>query len=284
MSGYVLCQVKKAERPYYIENISTNIYSIEELCFYLYHNIYLLDSTILNEEFCFWIRDELGLKKLAGKLYTLLDQEPLKVGDFILPIFKEINYLSLEEFRKLNQRIQQLAKEPEALRQKMKGDYLMEHSKYVNAIRIYQKALGMRLSSQEEQQLGSQFVGEIYHNMGCAYVHLFQMEEAAACFEKAYEHLHTMTAIRSLLCALYMEKGEKAFENKAQEMGLQEAQKEQLLEQIRREEQKLYETEEGKMVQAAMEKKAEGNQEEYRKEMKEIVKQLTGEYHRSTGY
>ena len=47
MSGYVLCQVKKAERPYYIENISTNIYSIEELCFYLYNNIYLLDSTIL---------------------------------------------------------------------------------------------------------------------------------------------------------------------------------------------------------------------------------------------
>ena len=61
MSGYILCQVKRARLPYYIENISTNIYSIEELCFYLYHNIYLLDSTILNEELCFWIRDELGL-------------------------------------------------------------------------------------------------------------------------------------------------------------------------------------------------------------------------------
>ena len=132
---------EKAERPYYIENISTNIYSIEELCFYLYNNIYLLDSTILGEELCFWIRDELGLKKLAAKLYALLDQEPVKAGDFILPIFKEINYLSLEEFRKLNQRIQRLAQEPEALRQKMKGDYLMEHNKYVNAIRIYQKAL-----------------------------------------------------------------------------------------------------------------------------------------------
>ena len=50
MSGYILCQVKRAKLPYYIENISTNIYSIEELCFYFYHNIYLLDSTILNEE------------------------------------------------------------------------------------------------------------------------------------------------------------------------------------------------------------------------------------------
>ena len=40
MSGYILCQVKRAKLPYYIENISTNIYSIEELCFYFYHNIY----------------------------------------------------------------------------------------------------------------------------------------------------------------------------------------------------------------------------------------------------
>ena len=49
MGSYILCQVKRASMPYYIENISTNIYSIEELCYYFYHNIYLLDETILNE-------------------------------------------------------------------------------------------------------------------------------------------------------------------------------------------------------------------------------------------
>ena len=79
MSGYILCQVKRAKLPYYIENISTNIYSIEELCFYFYHNIYLLDSTILNEELCFWIRDQLGLKKLAENLYKHLDDDEMKV-------------------------------------------------------------------------------------------------------------------------------------------------------------------------------------------------------------
>ena len=52
MSGYILCQLKRAKMPYYIENISTNIYSIEELCYYFYHNIYLLDETILNEHLC----------------------------------------------------------------------------------------------------------------------------------------------------------------------------------------------------------------------------------------
>ena len=88
----------------------------------------------------FWIRDQLGLKKLAENLYKHLDDDDDEgVEDFILPVFKEISYLSLEEFRKLNQQIQQLAKEPEVLRQKRKGDYLMEHGKYVNAIKVYQR-------------------------------------------------------------------------------------------------------------------------------------------------
>ena len=65
--GYILCQVKRAKVPYYIENISMNIYSIEELCYYMYHNIYLLDETIINEGLCFWLRDELNLRRLYQK-------------------------------------------------------------------------------------------------------------------------------------------------------------------------------------------------------------------------
>ena len=52
MSGYILCQTKKAEHPYFVESISTNIYTIEELCYYLYHNLYLVDQTIINEDLC----------------------------------------------------------------------------------------------------------------------------------------------------------------------------------------------------------------------------------------
>ena len=52
VSGYILCQTKRAKLPYFIENISTNVYSIEELCYYLYHNLYLIDQTIMNEGLC----------------------------------------------------------------------------------------------------------------------------------------------------------------------------------------------------------------------------------------
>ncbi len=68
MSGYILCQTKKAEKPYFVENISTNIYSLEELCYYLYHNLYLVDSSVMNEGLCIWISEELDLPRLAAKL------------------------------------------------------------------------------------------------------------------------------------------------------------------------------------------------------------------------
>lgn len=381
MSGYILCQVKRAKLPYYIENISTNIYSIEELCFYFYHNIYLLDSTILNEELCFWIRDQLGLKKLADNLYKHLDDDDMKVGDFILPVFKEINYLSLEEFRKLNQQIQQLAKEPEVLRQKRKGDYLMEHGKYVNAIKVYQKALRQETedeaavtdirkpetvaaekaetvqeaetteastetkteeaaetespvaitidmvedpeeraetenveeaekpeedtsetdatSLQEEKQeevaadpelphqeilLGKQFIGEIYHNMGCAYARLFQMEEAIRCFEIAYGKLHTMGAMKSLLYAVYMEHGVDAFVEKAKELEVDEERQEEIYVEVEEAVEDLYDTPEGQEYKKLLEEKQQGREEDYQQGMKQLLEQLTAEYHKSTGY
>ena len=83
MSGYHLCQVKKAVHPYYIESISTNIFTIEELCFYLQKNIYLIDETIMNEGLCDWIRDELGLGRLYRKLYEQLEKGELNPARII---------------------------------------------------------------------------------------------------------------------------------------------------------------------------------------------------------
>ena len=48
MAGYRLCRVKTAENPFFLENISTNIYSIEELCYFFTNNVPLLDATVMN--------------------------------------------------------------------------------------------------------------------------------------------------------------------------------------------------------------------------------------------
>ena len=259
MSGYRLCHGKMAERPYYIENISTNIYSLEELCFYLQHNIYLLDETIINEELCDWIREELGLKQLYVSLYKVLDGNG-SLADFLLPIFKEISYLTHEEFKKLNAALAKLAHEPEVVRQKLKGDYLLENKKYTNALRVYKAAIARA----HEDKLGKQFTGEIYHNMGCAHMRMFQYEEALECFKEACESLQAENMKIDYLTAFYLTRPYEKFWQEAKRMGADEARIKDIAECVQ-------------VVRDSVPQEAPGEDYEV------LLGKLTKEYHNSTG-
>ena len=196
MSGYILCQTKKADVPYYVENISTNIYSIEELCYYLYHNLYLVDDSIMNDGLCDWLDEELQLHSLAAKLRPRVGKFA-SAEDFLYPIFKEINYLTYEELRALNVKLIKYDKEAPLIREKKKGDALAGNGMYVNAIRVYQKLL-------ERKDLEAAREGitrELWHNLGCAYSYLFQMEKAVECFEKEYLCGNTKDALKTYLIA-----------------------------------------------------------------------------------
>ena len=100
--------------------------------------------------------------------------------------------------------------QPEIVWKKIKGDYLVDHEKYINAIQVYQETL--KDTEENETNMGSQFTGSIYNNMGCAYASLFQMNEALTCFQKANEELHTKASLKSWLFAVYMSKGQDAYE------------------------------------------------------------------------
>ena len=223
MSGYHLCQVKKARHPYYIESISTNIFTIEELCFYLQKNIYLIDQTIINEQLLDWIRDELGLVRLYRKLYEQLEKKE-GIGNFILPIFKEIGYLSHEEFRELQDKIKKIEIQPEDLRRKMKADYLVEYHMYNNAIREYYQILKDR----NPGKMGVQFYGAVYSNMASAYARLFLFEEAADCLWKSYEIVRSNETYRRYLAILPLFLSREDYEKRLEELKVPKNQKDKV--------------------------------------------------------
>ena len=181
MSGYILCQTKKADTPYFVENISTNIYTLEELCYYLYHNLYLVDSSIINEGLCTWISEELDLPRLAAKLRPHLGKFA-SAEDVLYPVFKEINYLTYEELKALNVKLAKMDQESPVLREKRKGDALVENKMYVNAIHVYQHLL----KREGLDQVRAGLTQSVWHNLGCTYSYLFQMEKALECFWEAF--------------------------------------------------------------------------------------------------
>ena len=243
MSGYILCQTKKAEKPYFVENISTNIYSLEELCYYLYHNLYLVDSSVMNEGLCIWISEELDLPRLAAKLRPHLGKFA-SIEDVLYPIFKEINYLTYDELKALN----------------VKGDALVANKMYVSAIKVYQQLL----KKEGLEQVKPGLTMSIWHNLGCAYSYLFQMEKALECFWEAFL---TESSDKELICYLLAYRSVKKPEEYEKKLKVLNVSSE---------------------VKAAL--KEALDQFSQKKEISirpgrtdEMLEKLTGEYHRSTG-
>lgn len=259
MSGYILCQTKKAKIPYYIENISTNVYSLEELCYYFYHNLYLIDESILNERLCRWLQEELELSKLAAKLRPLFERN-YSIEEFLYPVFKEINYLTYEEMKSLNMQIQKLAEEAPFLREKRKGDELVENGMYVHAIQVYQKLL-------EEETLEEVREGvteDIFHNLGCAYSYLFQMEKAVECFRRAYEGSRSKDALIAYLLAFGVTKTSEEYQNLVRRLGVEK----EVLREIKE-----------KLAEFGKKPEIPTDYEN----IDETLQKLTRDYHRSTG-
>ena len=68
MGELLLCSRELASIPYYIDTVSLNVYSLEEICYYLKHNIEVVEPEFMDGELCEWIRQELKMNSLADKL------------------------------------------------------------------------------------------------------------------------------------------------------------------------------------------------------------------------
>ncbi|MBQ1843392.1 MAG: hypothetical protein II133_02190, partial [Lachnospiraceae bacterium] len=71
MGELILCRQPMAATPFYIENASLNVYSLEELCYYIFHNTETLSPDFISEELLTWIDEELSFPSLADRLRAL---------------------------------------------------------------------------------------------------------------------------------------------------------------------------------------------------------------------
>ena len=70
MGAVMICKREPAETPYYIESMGIRIYSMEELAYFLYENIYLVDKRMLGERLWEWLRTEMHNPELAERYAT----------------------------------------------------------------------------------------------------------------------------------------------------------------------------------------------------------------------
>ena len=182
MSTLIYCQNSISANPYYIEEASLNIYSLEELSYFILNNVYLLSTKLMNAELCNWIGRELKQPKLATELLGLVQSNaPLHI--FIGHILGANGYASTKEIKDTLGIISTFENKSEAERKKMRADRLMACDKLVDAIYEYETLLADEVA----KTMSRSVEGDVYHNLGCAFARLFLFDEGIRCFDEAYK-------------------------------------------------------------------------------------------------
>ncbi len=199
MGKILLCTGKYAQQPYHFENICANVYCVEELCYLLSANPFMIDMDIMDAQLAQWLDEECGLRELSHQLMNLLNKAT-QPGVFVDTILDYINYNTPAERQRIREVLRGSVGLSEYQKRKKQGDYLLGNGHYRAAIGEYDKMLS-ELSETEIEMRAS-----VYHNMGVAYSRLFQYESASKCFKRAYElsgaeesGLQYLAAVRSKL-------------------------------------------------------------------------------------
>ena len=100
MGSLILCDEKKAKQPYEIARIHKKIYTIEELCYYISNNLYLIDYTIVNKQLCEWLMEELDMDGLAKELRACIRKNG-SVEQFVLLILRASSIYTEQELKKI---------------------------------------------------------------------------------------------------------------------------------------------------------------------------------------
>lgn len=207
-----VCVGDYATTPYCIAGLGIPVYCMEELCYCLRENAFLLDLSLLNTALVDWIGAECGLKELAGELYPMIRKQG-SLSAFVTLI---LEYVGLYDSGTIRE-VERVLKEGSGLsgieKRKNQVDYLVRKKKYPAAVRRYDELLARW---QEEADRGEQMPGggvkaSILNNKGVALTGMMEYGPAAECFREAYGTDPKEGYYRSYLAAKRMELNEEEY-------------------------------------------------------------------------
>ncbi len=186
MPGY-LCVGEYSSIPYLIQGLEIQVYCMEELCYGIKENAFLLDNTLMNDVLIGWIREQCGLDELADSLYPMVHRQG-SLSMFVSAILQYVGLYDEDTIRQVEQTLRKGAGLSNLEKRKEQVDYLVKKKKYTAALRGYDSLL---LRWEEFAGMGRELPGEeiradILHNKGVAYCRLMLYGQAQECFLEAY--------------------------------------------------------------------------------------------------
>lgn len=180
MRETLLCIGKIGKKPYCFSDTGVKVFSYEEICYYISQHMICYLYTLPDQTFTEYLREELGLERLAYMLEKLPNPKSDQMKYFST-LFREGNYFTEDEIRSVLDEYRKLKNTSVMRQSKCLGDIFMKYNKIANAIQCYRHALRYPADSDIEY-------GNLYHNLGVARMRLFRHREAQKAFVTAYRY------------------------------------------------------------------------------------------------
>lgn len=266
MGDLLLCSGPIAALPYYVEGIAMNVYSIEELGYYIANNTYLLEKNFMNAELCTWIASEVNNQELSDTLKEIMERNG-SLSEFVFAILKESGYCSNQEMIDIIQILKEMDEKSDFERNKIRADRFMEKEKYLKSIYEYKQLLAM-----DREDVSPALKGDIWHNLGFAYAKMFLFHEAAKCFEKAYRFNENPESMKEHFFAVYCMNDTERFDGLIRGYGLDDMKLQEIKNEIH------LRVGEKSFVPEWMNQQME--KEDYRKKTQEVILEWKEDYRR----
>jgi len=192
MDNIILCSGKYAANPFYMEDDNLHIYSVEELCYYLYKNAFLIQEDFFSEELLDWMDKELGLAEWVGQLKLLKgkEEELLRSIEYL---FRMTGYYGEEDLKHVRGVLKDSNHLSVSERKKIRADAFCKKQRYARATAEYEQLLK---ETGEEQVT---FRAKLYHNLGVCAAGMFLYDKAAEYFGHAFrEYPNTESYVQFL--------------------------------------------------------------------------------------
>ena len=205
---FILCKGELAKEPYIIPVSETPVYSLEELCYYMYHHIYSVTEEFFDEKLAQWLSEQAGLDALAEKMRGLVRKKN-DLKDLVVTLMCSCDYYKEEEIVQLVTVMKKIENLPAHEKNKIKADHYLRAGKYGKSLQEYKRLLYGEMAEQFSTEVSS-------------------FREAANGFKEAYARNHREQSLQQYLYALLLNGQEEQFEQEGSSFGKTEEELAQL--------------------------------------------------------
>lgn len=275
MGKLIICSGKQTLKPYYFKLTNTKIYSIEELCYYIYNNIDVMNEEFFGDLLVTWMSTELQLEESANKLQELLNVDA-GLKDLVVCILCSADYYTEMEIKQLLQTMDEMARLTPIEKKKNKANNYLKYRQFTEAATEYENIL----NGKDVANLTGEEYGDLVHNLAVVQLNTVGIAVAADSFKEAYERNHNAESLKQYLYSLKMSKQEERFLQECLAYEVSQKSQEQIQNEIELKFMEAETSDEYKVVNNLKECKQVGKMSQYYKMAEELIGQWKQEFRR----